>query len=184
MTANRCRWVRHRLALFAGDSGGSDLRPDDRRLVERHLLGCAPCRAERDSLTSAISVLQAASIVAPTSYNAPSIWPAVSRQIHRSRHPRRHGFFSGMGTGPAIGLAASLVGVGTVIGLIGWSLGSASATRSRAYQDSVLTIQPRPALPPDGPQLVDIPTSTKSQGLDLDPKSSLMSNARDPQKSQ
>jgi len=186
LAINRCRWVRRRLALLAGDLDGRDLRPDDRRFVERHLLGCVTCRAERNSLATAVGMLQAISTVPSTTPGAPSIWPGVSHQIDRSRHPR-HGFFSGMGTGPAIGLAASLVGIGTAIGLIGWNLGSASATRSRFEQARVEPIPPRPALPPAAPQIADgqtLPKPATQITLEPAPKTSLTSNSSDPQKSQ
>lgn len=180
MVAYRCRWVRRRLAILAGDHDGRDLRADDRRLMERHVITCSSCRAERDSLTSAVDLLRASATVRVTDPNAPSIWPEVSRQIRRSRHPRPSFGFN-LGLLPGLGMAASLLGVGTVIGLIGWSLGSASG--SKTYQARVESIPPRPALPPEGPQVADDQPPAKLT-LDLDPKSPLHGNAGDPQKSE
>ena len=180
MVPYRCRWVRRRLAILAGDHDGRDLRAEDRRLTERHLIVCSSCRHERDSLASAVGLLRASASVPVTTLDAPSVWPEVSRQIRRSRHPR---FSFGLNVGliPGLGMAASLFGVGTVIGLIGWSLGSASASRAKNYQARAETIPPRPALPPEGPQATDDRAEPRLT-LDLDPKP--QDRAGDPQKSQ
>jgi anti-sigma factor RsiW len=187
MMNNRCRWVRHRLALLAGDPDGRDLAWDDRRAVERHLVGCDSCRSERTALESTVGLLHAVSSALPCDPEAPSIWPALSRQIQGTRHPRPSPWF-GLGAGPILGMAAGTLIVGGAIGLTGWHLGSASAARGRP-QVKVEAFQPRPALPsevsPRG-QLVGDGLPAKA-----DPRSEVDSkatgpgaNPRDPQRSQ
>src|SRR3954447_7200475 len=79
----RCKWVRDRLPLLIGD----ELRGLDRRRVERHLIGCPRCRQHQASLGQALGVLRtvAATVLAPL--DAPSLWPALARQIRESRRP-------------------------------------------------------------------------------------------------
>jgi len=169
---HRCRWVRPRLALLADDAGGRDLGWDDRRHVERHLIGCASCRRERAALDSALSALRrsAAPAVVPDPA-VPSIWPALARQIRAERHPR-HLAWPGLDLGAALGLAAGFLVVGGLIGLTGgWHLGKTAAVRSipGAYAEAY---RPRPALPPDRPT-PDISAAPKAEtrlSLDLAPK--------------
>jgi anti-sigma factor RsiW len=80
----RCHWVRDRLPLLVGD----DLRGLDRRRVERHLIGCPQCRQQHASFDQALETLRrvAATPPAPRS-DAPSLWPALARQIRESRRP-------------------------------------------------------------------------------------------------
>src|SRR4051794_10101516 len=79
----RCKWVRDRLPLLIGD----ELRGLDRRRVERHLIGCPRCRQHQASLGQALGALRtvAATVLAPL--DAPSLWPALARQIRESRRP-------------------------------------------------------------------------------------------------
>lgn len=133
-TKLECRWVRPRLALLAGDPDGQDLRWDDRRHVERHLIGCPSCRAERESLATAVSALHETA-AGPAKAAAPSIWPALERQIRASRHVRPNPWAS-LGFGPSLGLAAGLLVAGTAIGLVGGRIQTPSAP------------QPGPAAPP------------------------------------
>jgi predicted anti-sigma-YlaC factor YlaD len=79
----RCHWVRDRLPLSVGD----DLRGLDRRLVERHLIGCPQCRQHQAALGQALETLRMAAATTPTSPDAPSLWPALARQIRESRRP-------------------------------------------------------------------------------------------------
>jgi len=60
----------------------------DRRKVERHLIACAGCRQHERSLVGALSVLHAAAAqaLAAGGDEAPSLWPALARQIRESRH--------------------------------------------------------------------------------------------------
>src|SRR6478736_4011665 len=80
----RCRWVRDRLPLLAG----GELMGADRRKVERHLIACAGCRQHERSLVGALGVLQAVAAQSPAAGadEAPSLWPALARQIRESRH--------------------------------------------------------------------------------------------------
>ena len=79
----RCHWVRDRLPLSVGD----DLRGLDRRLVERHLIGCPQCRQHQASLGQALETLRTVAATTPTAPDAPSLWPALARQIRESRRP-------------------------------------------------------------------------------------------------
>jgi predicted anti-sigma-YlaC factor YlaD len=79
----RCHWVRDRLPLSVGD----DLRGLDRRLVERHLIGCPQCRQHQAALGQALETLRTVAATTPTSPDAPSLWPALARQIRESRRP-------------------------------------------------------------------------------------------------
>jgi len=81
----RCRWVRDRLPLLAGD----DLVGPDRRRVESHLIGCPGCRRHRVALGHAMRALETASASSPARPDAPSLWPDLARQIRESRRPRR-----------------------------------------------------------------------------------------------
>ena len=80
-----CRWVRDRLPLVAGD----ELPGLERRRVERHLIGCPNCRRRRTALTGVLNVLHAAAAPAAIGAgpDAPSLWPALARQIRESRRP-------------------------------------------------------------------------------------------------
>jgi predicted anti-sigma-YlaC factor YlaD len=79
----RCYWVRDRLPLTVGD----DLRGLDRRLVERHLIGCPQCRQHQAALGQALETLRTVAATTPTTPDAPSLWPALARQIRESRRP-------------------------------------------------------------------------------------------------
>jgi len=78
----RCKWVRDRLPLLASD----DLRGLDRRRVERHLIGCPHCREHQIGLGQALETLRTVAAASPTRAEAPSLWPALARQIRESRH--------------------------------------------------------------------------------------------------
>ncbi len=79
----RCHWVRDRLPLSVGD----DLRGLDRRLVERHLIGCPQCRQHQAALGQALETLRTVAATTSTAPDAPSLWPALARQIRESRRP-------------------------------------------------------------------------------------------------
>ncbi len=81
----RCRWVRDRLPLLAG----GELMGADRRQVERHLIACAGCRRHERSLVGALGALHTAALESPVKAEAPSLWPALARQIRESRHGSR-----------------------------------------------------------------------------------------------
>jgi anti-sigma factor RsiW len=79
----RCKWVRDRLPLVVGD----ELRGLDRRRVERHLIGCPPCRQHQASLGQALETLRTVAATVTVPPGAPSLWPALARQIRESRRP-------------------------------------------------------------------------------------------------
>jgi anti-sigma factor RsiW len=79
----RCHWVRDRLPLLVGD----DLRGMERRRVERHLIGCPQCRQHQAALGQSLEILRTVAAVAPAGSDAPSLWPALARQIRESRRP-------------------------------------------------------------------------------------------------
>jgi hypothetical protein len=76
-----CRWVRPRLPLLAG----GELGVDDRRTVERHLIGCSGCRDRKAASTRALTALRSFAQEAPAPAG-PSIWPSLAAEIRRSRH--------------------------------------------------------------------------------------------------
>lgn len=185
----RCRQIRRLLPLVAGDAEGSDLSWDDRRLVDRHLIGCTSCRAHRDSLASAISVLQLAASVSPVSQDVPSVWPDLARQIRGTRHPHPSRWF-GLGFGGSVGLAASLLLLGTVIGLLGSRLAPLPTKVVTPSSFTETMLAPRPAVPetPPGGLFVGQPTpppkpDVSRAALDVDSKGAA-SHLRDPQRSQ
>jgi hypothetical protein len=81
-TDHRCRWVCPRLPLLAG----GELGVEERRKVERHLIGCPDCRARRDASTGALDALRLLGEESPSTVDAPSLWPSLARQIRQSRH--------------------------------------------------------------------------------------------------
>src|SRR5262245_24443614 len=116
----RCKWVRDRLPLLAGE----ELRGLDLRKVERHLIGCPKCRRHRVSMDEALSVLHTASAHSPAPHNAPSLWPELARQIRDLRRPaartplfvwpRRFGFRPAFALGLSVALiAAAIIAVGS-----------------------------------------------------------------------
>ena len=180
-TTLRCRWVRRRLALLAGDPEGRDLRWDDRRHVERHLIGCPSCRSRRDTLITAVGMLHEAASASPMTADAPSIWPALAQQIRASRHVRPNPWL-GLGFGPSLGLAAGLLVAGTAIGLVSSRIQPPSAPRPEPSALLVTTPTPRPALP-EGPTQTKLAAQPQvaPKPLELvDPKAAAN---RDPQRS-
>jgi hypothetical protein len=88
-TDPQCRWVRGRLPLL----DGGELTGSDRRRAERHLLTCPACRDLRASVAGALGALRAAAAEAPPALShdgnggeAPSLWPALQRQIREAKH--------------------------------------------------------------------------------------------------
>jgi hypothetical protein len=183
----RCGQIRRLLPLVAGDAEGSDLPWDERRLVERHLIGCASCRAHRDSMTMALAALHLAASVPPISADTPSVWPALSRQIRGTRHPHPARWF-GLGFGGSVGLAASLLLLGTAIGLLTSRLGALSPPQPAPTVVVEAPPEPRPAIPDGQPQLLagqptPAPKPEPRAALDIDAKGAA-SRLRDPQRSQ
>lgn len=83
MWHDRCEWVCERLPLHASD----ELMGLDRRLVERHLIGCPACRDRLESLRDTLDVFQVAAECPEASVEGPSLWPALARQIQESGRP-------------------------------------------------------------------------------------------------
>lgn len=117
----RCKWVHDNLPLLAG----GELVGLDRRKVERHLIGCPECRQHQVALVDAVGVLHAVAAHAPVRPDAPSLWPALARQMRESRRPApepvlafawpRGGWWS-----PVVGLGALglLAAIGVAVELI------------------------------------------------------------------
>ncbi len=79
----RCRWVRNRLPLLTG----GELTGAERRQVERHLIACPGCQLHEQSMAGALGALRAAaSEPLEANADAPSLWPALARQIRESKH--------------------------------------------------------------------------------------------------
>jgi anti-sigma factor RsiW len=194
----RCRQVRRLLPLLAGDAGGMDLAWDDRRAVERHLIGCGACRAERDSLSAAVGLLRLAGAVTPVAMvDTRSIWPDLSRQIRGSRREFRPQRWFGLGFGHSVGLAASLLLLGAMIGLLGSRLANSTperlATTPVSLNSAVANAPgagPRPSAPSSGPAQIAggiapglLPAPAANVNLDVDAKGA-SARLRDPQRSQ
>ncbi len=102
-----CRWTRRRLPLLAG----GDLVGPERRLAERHVVGCPACRRHLASLRDVLGVLHEvaeAEILAPA---APPLWTALEQQIREARRPERPVWPRRAVWAVSAALAASLVGV-------------------------------------------------------------------------
>ena len=150
----RCKWVRDRLPLLAGD----ELFGTDRRRVERHLIGCAQCRAHRAALANALEVLHAASGESPSRPDAPTLWPALARQIQESRRHTPPPRWTQVVTWPRLALAAGLLGA---LGLTAEAHRQRAESRARIARAAqalpasptlvtrVAPVPPRPALAPE-----------------------------------
>jgi anti-sigma factor RsiW len=105
-----------------------ELTPADRRALERHLEGCAACRADTERLGR---VKEWAATYAGTA-PSPSVWRGVRDEIRRREGPAalpiaaRRRFR--IGTGLPLALAASLALV--IVGVGGWLAGRATAPGS------------------------------------------------------
>jgi hypothetical protein len=139
-----CRWAERRLPLLAG----GELLGLDRRRVERHVLACAGCRARLDALRRATAALRDAGRVEPAAAgigagagvgpDAPSLWPALARQIRESRHARRpwsRRSLARFAAGLAAGLLLAAGSLGVWIASQHWSI------------DVQVTVTPRPRHP-------------------------------------
>src|SRR4051812_33308011 len=165
----RCKWVRDRLPLLVGD----ELRGLDRRRVERHLIGCPQCRLHQASLGEAVGVLRAVAATAATgsSSDAPSLWPALARQIRESRRPVPTPTFAGplawllgwprANPWPVFGLGLALV---ATIGVGFEVLQESTAAQERL----VANARPiPPALAPPRPQIVAVPSPRPAPGPEV-----------------
>jgi anti-sigma factor RsiW len=157
MGSPRCNWVRDRLALWVGD----DLRGPDRRRVERHLIGCPHCREYRASLVQALEALRTAASSAPARADAPSLWPALARQIREERRPVPTPLLSfalswlRVNSRPALGLGLGLlVAVGAGFGV------RQRIVAAQAQVASNIPTPPRVAsAPPKIPVVQDVPAA-------------------------
>ncbi len=132
MGHDSCRWTQPRLALLAG----GELTGDDRRRVERHVITCGSCRHELESLTQSVALLHlAGDLGQEESAGAPSLWPALERQVRESRRQpaprwdRRRAWAVAR-----LSLAASLI----------LSFGSLGVWAVHRHFEVVLTVKPRP----------------------------------------
>jgi hypothetical protein len=146
MRTSSCRWVRRRLPLLAGD----DLPGLDRRLAERHLIGCADCRRELEGLRGALGVLHAAAGGEPAgaaaAAPAPDLWPALERQIREARRPAR------LFPVPQWAWAAAAAAVlALVTAAAGVAMGPRSGLDPRVALRTLLVSQPAPAPKPTPP---------------------------------
>jgi hypothetical protein len=162
----RCRWVRARLPLLAGQ----ELMGFERRQVERHLISCGDCRQRRAALANTLEILHAAGAESPTSAEASSLWPALALQIRESRRPVSSpdlGSFSFSLGGLRLGLGPALLGLSLTLGaLIVFGLGVvarpsripsqpgaiAKATRPPASKIRALVAAPKPKQKPPAPK--------------------------------
>ncbi len=117
MGRETCRWVADRLALLAG----GELLGLERRRVERHVLGCPSCRDRLDRLRDALATLHTASQFDPVPADAPSLWPALARQIQESRrNPSPQRVRLRLRTWVRLGLAATVLAAASGLGV--WAL--------------------------------------------------------------
>ena len=160
-TDRTCRWVSRRLSLLVG----AELIGADRRRVERHLIGCDLCRERRDAAARSLALLHLAREPHPpdgSPADAPSLWPALARQIRESRRTA--------GTQPAwsrpfnenwarLALAASVLIAGGGVGLgLGWRrtphpVAVVQAVKFWAADPPVAPARPGSALPPEADPL-------------------------------
>lgn len=166
-----CDRTRDHLALWVSD----DLVGEERRQVERHLAGCARCRAEasrvRDLLETLAEVGRDDPPGWPQAVANGSLWPALRRQLHEARRPaalvdeRRNtvtnhlgGWFAALSSQPVWVLAAVVL-VTTLPGI--WIAATHPFARPRPLPVAPLTTD-----------LADHPTSPQphaSPNRDLDP---------------
>ncbi len=162
----RCKWVRDRLPLLAGD----ELVGFDRRKVERHLIGCPKCRQHRIALADALDILHAASAHSPSQPDAPSLWPALARQISESRRPAPAPALSAAwprwgGWSPVLGLSGLglLAAIGMAVVLVRPTPPAPADSIAQFRPTAAPAIGPVPAPRPARP--LDVPTSAPSRDL-------------------
>jgi hypothetical protein len=167
MNKYRCRWVRARLPLLAGD----ELAGSERRRIERHLIGCSGCRQRRAVLTNALDILHAAAVQSPVGPEAPSLWPALARQIRESRRPVEAPGFVLLSFGEfRLGLGPALLGLSLGLGVlvaIGLSVGGRPHRPDARRATQVVDAQP---IVPKAPALTPLPkTPAPSRDLPVRP---------------
>jgi hypothetical protein len=131
MRREPCRWIKGRLPLLAG----GELLGLERRLVERHLLGCPGCRARLAAHAEALAALRAAGRVEPASPQPGALWPALARQIAETRRAPAStvDYWSGRRRARWIrlGLAASVLALIAAVGAAAWTVGQHSQVVAR-----------------------------------------------------
>ncbi len=141
MSNPRCRWVRDRLPLLAGD----DLVGPDRRRVESHMVGCPECRCHRVALGHALLALKTALASSPAQSDAPSLWPDLARQIRESRRPHRGPTFGFGFVPPRVRFWPAF---GLILGLLA-TIGATAAVRNQiAATRADMAANARPIAPP------------------------------------
>ena len=136
MWNSACRWASPRLPLLAG----GELTGEDRRKAERHLIVCGECRTRLGSLRESVGALQIAATSSVPSPEAPSLWPALARQMREARHPEPVSYtFRPMW----LGLAASAL----VISLAAWSLNGRSGSKVGAIASAKPQNSDAPVVP-------------------------------------
>jgi hypothetical protein len=154
----QCRWVRHRLPLLAG----GELGIEERRRVERHLIGCPGCRDHRDASSDALSALRSFAEESPAGTDAPSLWPALALQIRQSRHVAARPPWWDIPLSRPWFAFSVVVGVGVVM---------ASAFRRPPVHEEAGQAAPAPGIakkaPVDKPPLLVLPQRKKALPEDL-----------------
>ncbi len=196
----QCRWVRYRLPLLIG----GELKVEERRRVERHLIGCSDCQGQRSRSTDAFAALRSfAEVSAPVLVDSPSVWPALAGQIRESRHasPSLSWWETPLPRNwAALSLAMGLIGL--VAGPLALLSGrdpvrtAPTSVTTRPVEPPRLAATPPSALPSDRSRPVDGSSKggansgfdpTAGPGLqvnyDLDHGTPIGSGSRDPQHS-
>lgn len=173
MRTSKCRWVRSRLPLLAG----GELFGPERRLVERHLLGCAACREQRAGLGASLAVLHETAEVDPLS-RPPGLWPVLERQIREARRPLPEEVsWSRRMLVPVAGLAAALT-LSATVGLLAvrWDR---ARSRDRLVRPVVSRSEPRkirkatiirPAAPPSVRRAAEAEPESPHIAVDAGPR--------------
>jgi anti-sigma factor RsiW len=168
----RCKWVRDRLPLLASD----DLQGLDRRRVERHLIGCPPCREQQTALSQVLTTLRTAAATSPNRPDAPSLWPALARQIRESRRPVPAPLFTfpfavtwhRLAFRPALGLGLGLLATIVVSLAVRKEVADARA-HIAASELPIATHRPRPPEPPAPSPRREVPGSIETPVVENPP---------------
>jgi len=202
MVDHQCRWVRHRLPLLAG----GELGIEERRRVERHLIGCPGCRGRREASNDALTALRSFAEESPARTDAPSLWPALALQIRQSRHvaPRPpwwevplsrpwYAFSVVIGMGVVLASASRQAPVEEMVPEKVAPAPPSVAKKSPVVPPDVVALSPRRALPdvaarppgalPRGGGSSPKFTSNPQFNYDLDHMTPTNSSNRDPQRS-
>ncbi len=167
---HRCRWVRHRLPLLAG----GELGMEERRKVERHLIGCADCQGRRDASADALAALRSvAAAGSPGRPDAPTLWPALARQIRESHHRPTWRDRLAFRAGPSLGVAFGVGGLAVVALALGRPAPAPRSVATTGASRDIPAGLPTPttrALPdgPARPGLLDSPNFDPPSGVRFD----------------